>query len=262
MPIADVLSRVATIQQLADVSRAPAAPSTSFADALAAVDPTSTPGAASQLAEEAGLGSPTGSAQSAAALAAATLGASTLDDAGSSSTPGPLALLGGTSVPAYLTSAFQTSPAATTFPDGSTAGQRALAAAESQVGVAEQPPGSNDGPQLGTYRSAVAGAQPGEPWCAYFASWSAAQAGAPLGANGQGLGSVSEITDWAASTGRLLPAGSTPQPGDLILFGDRHVGLVESVNPDGSLTTVEGNYANAVSRVTRSPVEATGYVRL
>jgi hypothetical protein len=34
------------------------------------------------------------------------------------------------------------------------------------------------------------------------------------------------------------------------------------VNADGTLTTVEGNYANAVSRVNRSPAEATGYVRL
>jgi hypothetical protein len=141
-------------------------------------------------------------------------------------------------------------------------GAQALAAAESQVGQAEYPPGSNDGPALGTYRSAVAGAQPGQPWCAYFASWAAAQAGVPLGEEGQGYGSVAEIASWAGRTGRLLPAGSTPQPGDLILYGDRHVGLVESVNADGSLTTVEGNYQNAVSRVQRSPAEATGFVRL
>ena len=112
------------------------------------------------------------------------------------------------------------------------------------------------------YRGAVAGAAPGEPWCAYFASWAAARAGVPLGDAGQGLGSVSAIADWAGRTGRLLPPTATPAPGDLILFGGRHVGIVESVNADGSLTTVEGNYANAVSRVHRSPAEATGYVAL
>jgi hypothetical protein len=142
-----------------------------------------------------------------------------------------------------------------------TAGQQVLAAAESQVGQAEEPPGSNDGPSLGMYRSAVAGAQSGQPWCAYFASWAAAQAGHPLGEEGQGYGSVAEITSWAARTGRLLSASATPQAGDLILFGDRHIGIVESVNADGSLTTVEGNYSNAVSRVHRSPAEATGFVR-
>jgi hypothetical protein len=137
-----------------------------------------------------------------------------------------------------------------------------VAAAESQVGVTEQPPGSNDGPQIATYRSAVAGAQPGEPWCAYFVSWAAAQAGEPLGPNGQGLGSVSQIASWASSTGKLLPASATPAPGDLILFGGEHVGIVESVNSDGSLTTIEGNSGNAVARVHRSPSEATGYVQM
>jgi cell wall-associated NlpC family hydrolase len=141
----------------------------------------------------------------------------------------------------------------------SSAGVGALRAAETQVGQAEQPPGSNDGPAIAMYRGAVAGAYAGAPWCAYFVSWAAAQAGAPIGDHGQGLGSVAAITDWARSTGRLV---SQPQPGDLILFGTRHVGIVESVNPDGSMTTVEGNASNAVSRETHQPWEATGYVRL
>ena len=65
-------------------------------------------------------------------------------------------------------------------------GSGVVAAAESQVGQAEQPPGSNDGPAIAMYRNSVAGAQPGEPWCAYFASWAAAQAGTPLGDAGAG----------------------------------------------------------------------------
>jgi hypothetical protein len=145
---------------------------------------------------------------------------------------------------------------------GSTAGQRALAAAASAVGVTEDPPGSNDGAGLATFRASVAGAAPGEPWCAYFASWAAAQAGTPLGDGGRGIGSAEGIAEWAGRTGRLLPAGATPSPGDLVLFGSRHVGIVESVNADGTLTTVEGNYRNAVAQVRRSPLEATGYVRL
>src|SRR5205807_2004992 len=101
-----------------------------------------------------------------------------------------------------------------------------------------------DGPPIAQYRSAVAGAVPGAPWCAYFVSWAAAQSGTPLGDAGQGLGSVSQIADWARRTGRLA---SSPQPGDLILFGSQHVGIVESVNADGSLTTVEGNEGDAVT---------------
>jgi cell wall-associated NlpC family hydrolase len=144
-------------------------------------------------------------------------------------------------------------------PVGATAGSRALAAAQTQIGQAEQPPGSNDGPAIGIYRSAVEGACPGAPWCAYFVSWAAAQAGAPIGDRGQGLGSVAAITEWAGRTGRLV---SQPQPGDLILFGTDHVGIVQSVNPGGTLTTVEGNASNAVSVEQHSPGEATGFVRL
>jgi len=143
--------------------------------------------------------------------------------------------------------------------DGATAGSRALAAAQTQIGQAEQPPGTNDGPAIAMYRSAVEGAYPGAPWCAYFVSWAAAQAGAPIGDRGQGLGSVAAITDWASRTGRLV---ADPQPGDLILFGTRHVGIVQSVNPDGTLTTVEGNASNAVSVEQHSPGEATGFVRM
>lgn len=142
------------------------------------------------------------------------------------------------------------------------AGLRALSAASREVGVAEEPPGSNDGARIAAYRSAVDGSAPGVPWCAYFVSWAAAQAGVPIGEEGQGYGAVEQVHDWAARTGRLLPAGTTPQPGDLILFGGEHIGIVESVGANGALTTVEGNHQNRVSRVERTVAEATGFVRL
>jgi hypothetical protein len=161
-----------------------------------------------------------------------------------------------------LAQAQSAAPAASAPVSGSGAGARVLAWAQGQIGQSEQPPGSNDGPAIATYRSSVAGSAAGQPWCAYFASWAAAQAGTPLGDSGQGIGWVDGIRDWAQRNGKLLPAGSTPQPGDLILYGGRHVGIVESVASDGSLTTVEGNEGDAVKRVHRSQSEATGYVRL
>ncbi|HEX7083892.1 MAG TPA: CHAP domain-containing protein [Gaiellaceae bacterium] len=250
MSIADVMSRVAALQALAGASTDPAAaapvPSpapgsstaSSFADVLAS---TTAAAALSSLTTD-----PTSTSTSTATPAAApALDLSTLEQ-----------LL----LPDAAGRGGATAQAAAQ-PDGSS-GAQLLAAAQGQLGVAEQPPGSNDGPGIAVYRAAVEGAQPGQPWCADFASWAAAQAGEPIGDRGQGLGSVAEITSWAASTGRLLPASSTPAPGDLILFGDRHVGVVESVNSDGSLTTVEGNYQDAVSHVTRWPSEATGYVQM
>jgi CHAP domain len=143
-------------------------------------------------------------------------------------------------------------------------GSEMVAIAESQLGQAEQPTGSNESPAIAQYRSATAGAEPGAPWCAYFASWAAQQAGEPIGPAGQGLGSVSEIWSWAQSTGRAIPNGPgvVPKPGDLIVFGDQHVGIVRNVLPNGQIQTIEGNYENKVAANTRSPSEATGYVSM
>jgi hypothetical protein len=156
-------------------------------------------------------------------------------------------------------------PAAAPMLGAGTAGQRALAAAQAEVGVAEQPPGSNDGSRIAEYRTATAGSGVG-PWCAYFTSWAAAQAGAPLGEAGQGFGTVEAVYAWAQRTGRAMPAGPgvVPSPGDLIVWGGRHIGIVESVDPDGSIHTIEGNSSNAVSRRTYGADGggATGYVRL
>jgi hypothetical protein len=105
---------------------------------------------------------------------------------------------------------------------------------------------------------------PGAPWCAYFASWVARQAGSPLGASGEGLGAVSQIWSWAQSTGRAITNGPgvEPQPGDLIVFGDEHVGIVKEVMSNGDIRTVEGNYENKVAENVRTPTEATGYVNM
>jgi CHAP domain len=147
---------------------------------------------------------------------------------------------------------------------GGSPGARIVAIAESQLGQTEQPPGSNESPAIAQYRTATAGAIPGAPWCAYFASWVARQAGEPIGENGQGAGAVSEVWSWAQSTGRAIPNGPgvVPQPGDLIVFGDEHVGIVRDVLPNGQIQTIEGNYENKVAANVRSPTEATGYVNM
>jgi hypothetical protein len=147
--------------------------------------------------------------------------------------------------------------------EGST-GSRIVAIAESQLGQTEQPPGSNESPAIAMYRGATAGAIPGEPWCAYFASWVTRQAGAPIGEGGQGAGAVSAVWSWAQSAGRAIPNGPgvVPKPGDLIVFGDEHVGIVRDVLPNGQIQTIEGNYENKVAANVRSPTEATGYVEM
>ena len=147
---------------------------------------------------------------------------------------------------------------------GGSAGMRALQAAQGEVGQAEFPPGSNDSPRIAMYRQATAGSGVG-PWCAYFVSWAAAQAGAPVGEAGQGFGSVDALYGWAQRTGRATPASpmTRPNPGDLIVW-DEHIGIVESVDPDGTIHTIEGNSSNRVARRTHDAGGdgAVGYVRL
>jgi hypothetical protein len=147
---------------------------------------------------------------------------------------------------------------------GSSTGSRIVAIAESQIGQTEQPPGSNESPAIAMYRGATVGAIPGAPWCAYFASWVASQAGEPIGEGGQGAGAVSDVWSWAQSTGRAIPNGPgvVPKPGDLIVFGDEHVGIVRDVLPNGQIQTIEGNYENKVAANVRTPTEATGYVEM
>jgi hypothetical protein len=146
---------------------------------------------------------------------------------------------------------------------GTPAGQAIVNLVREEVGVAEQPPGSNDAPRIAQYRQATVGSGVG-PWCAYFTSWAAREAGVPLGENGQGFGRVDDVYAWAERAGKAIPAGSgTPQPGDLIVW-DEHIGVVESVLPDGRVQTIEGNSSDRVSRRVHdaSGGGAIGYVRL
>lgn len=151
---------------------------------------------------------------------------------------------------------------------GGTVGQRIAAIATAELGVAEQPPGSNDAPRIAEYRTATAGSAVG-PWCAYFTSWVAAQAGVPIGPDGQGEGWVPSVRDWAVQQGRHIPAGAgAPAVGDLVLFdrgGDGvldHIGIVTGVGADGGIQTVEGNSSDAVSARSYGPGEYAGLVRL
>ena len=171
---------------------------------------------------------------------------------------------GDASFPMMLQSAAGAAPLGAPAPAGPAGpgGAGLLAAVQREVGVAEQPPGSNDSPRIAQYRQATAGSGVG-PWCAYFTSWAAREAGMPLGENGQGFGSVDALYAWAQRAGRAVTNGPgvVPRPGDLIVW-DEHIGVVESVLPDGSVQTIEGNSSDQVARRTHPAGSALGYVRM
>jgi cell wall-associated NlpC family hydrolase len=156
-------------------------------------------------------------------------------------------------------------PTTATQPAASSAGQAIVNLASQEVGVAEQPPGSNDSPRIAQFRQATAGSGVG-PWCAYFTSWAAREAGVPLGDSGQGFGRVDDVYAWAQKAGKAIPntgGDVKPQPGDLIVW-DEHIGVVDSVGTDGTINTIEGNSSDQVSRRSYAPGQrpAIGYVRL
>jgi hypothetical protein len=179
---------------------------------------------------------------------------------------GPATVQNGTQFATMLNSAGMASPTAGVAAAGAgTPGAKMVALAAAEVGVKEQPPGSNDSPRIAQFRAATAGAPGPGPWCAYFTSWAAKEAGVPLGNSGQGFGRVDDVYAWAQSAGRANPisSGQPPQPGDLIVW-DEHIGIVESVGPDGSIRTIEGNSSDQVARRNygKDGGGAIGFVRM
>lgn len=169
--------------------------------------------------------------------------------------------------PTAFASQLQSASSATLTPasPATSAGQAIVNLVRKEVGVAEQPPGSNDSPRIAQFRQATAGSGVG-PWCAYFTSWAAREAGVPLGDNGQGFGRVDDVYAWAQKAGKAVPntgGDVKPQPGDLIVW-DEHIGVVESVGADGTINTIEGNSSDKVSTRSYPPGSrpAIGYVRL
>jgi uncharacterized protein (TIGR02594 family) len=142
-----------------------------------------------------------------------------------------------------------------------------VALAQRELGVSETN-GNNESPRIREYRKATAGAEntPG-PWCAYFVSWLAKESGAPINTGGKGTGWVPQIESWGKQTDRWHTNSRQAQPGDIVIFdrnGDGlsdHTGIVESVDANGRVRTIEGNTSDRVARRDYSPSQIRGYVR-
>lgn len=145
---------------------------------------------------------------------------------------------------------------------------RALAWAISQIGVKEDPPGSNRGPAVDGYLRRV-GLDPEQgnyPWCAAFVCWCIWQGCADLGRGWPPLvpsASVKNLLERNAS--HVL---ERPEPGCIFIHlqpdGHGHTGFVEAVHDDGGFDSVEGNSNAAGSRTGGSVVRLkrpAGYAR-
>lgn len=94
-------------------------------------------------------------------------------------------------------------------------------------------------------------------WCVYFVCWCASRSGAPIPT---GYGYVGDMSDYFKARGlyRTVASGYIPKAGDLMIQGDRHIGIVRSATRS-AVYTVEGNYSDSVATVTRYYSEISGF---
>lgn len=128
----------------------------------------------------------------------------------------------------------------------------------------------------GSYKKFTNGRE--EAWCADFASYVVKEAYEKAGKKlpeGFGSASVANIKSWGEQNGCFTRTSNMSdkanymanniKAGDLIIFGeDQHVGIVESVDGDGTVHTVEGNTSDQVARrdYNASNARITGFVQL
>lgn len=138
-----------------------------------------------------------------------------------------------------------------------------VAFGELDLGVREEPPGSNRGPRVDLYMPSWARTRPGPPWCAWFATWALEQA---LGTSPVGrTGGTATLTTRAKEAGVWRDRDYLPAPGDLFMMrmssSSGHVGFVAGYS-DGRIETVEGNSGDRVRHGVRDLADEriTGFV--
>lgn len=139
-----------------------------------------------------------------------------------------------------------------------------IALAKTQIGVTEEPPGSNNV----IYNTAYYGHPVSGPeylWCVVFIWWLFRELGASdLFCGGNATAWCGYVKDWAIRNNQWVTDGY--KPGDLVLFdwnsdGELdHIGLVVGVTGN-ALTTVEGNVSEKVGQCTRSGITMVGAYR-
>jgi hypothetical protein len=133
--------------------------------------------------------------------------------------------------------------------------KKVLEVAASQIGVIEQPPYSNRGPEVDLYLRTVGLNPEGQhySWCMAFVYWCFNEAAKSLTVKNPLVKTAGCLNQWNSSTCpkiKMDDAVNNPslvQPGFIFIIdhggGNGHTGLVESVN-GGMINTIEGNTNN------------------
>lgn len=126
----------------------------------------------------------------------------------------------------------------------------AVAIAAHEIGVREEPMGSNSGRRVREYQAATFVPGTGWPWCAGFCCYVWEKAGKRLPYR---TASAYGMLTWARGAG-WAKRGRDCVPGDLVVFniGSGHIAILEHrVGADGLVHTIDGNSSDQVVRRTR-----------
>ncbi|MEO8665498.1 MAG: CHAP domain-containing protein [Ignavibacteria bacterium] len=131
-----------------------------------------------------------------------------------------------------------------------------LAIAAGEIGVMEEPVGTNSGPEVDGYLECV-GLGPGCSWCAAFVYWCYNEACKKSGKKNPVYKTAGVLSHWNNSSAKKITwqnafeDPSLVKPGQVFIMsyggGLGHTGIVEKVN-GGFLTTIEGNTNDGGSR--------------
>jgi cell wall-associated NlpC family hydrolase len=126
----------------------------------------------------------------------------------------------------------------------------------SQLGVMENPLGSNKGPEVNQYLASV-GLNPGLFWCAAFVYWCFNKAAIKLGRANPLVKTGGCLAHWNNTQGKKITTDaaldnpSLIKPGHIFIInhggGAGHTGIVEKVQ-NGFIHTIEGNSNDSGSR--------------
>lgn len=139
---------------------------------------------------------------------------------------------------------------------GGTGATAILNKARSQLGVSENPKGSNNVKYNTEYYGYTVNSD-AYAWCCVFVWWVFKECGlSHLFYDGEKVAWCASAAQWFKNKGQWVTSGY--QPGDVIFFNFAnkagnvsHVGIVESVNGN-QITCIEGNYSDKVERVVRT----------
>ncbi|HMP91559.1 MAG TPA: CHAP domain-containing protein [Phnomibacter sp.] len=128
--------------------------------------------------------------------------------------------------------------------------------AKAEIGVMEDPPGSNWGPRVKEYLNSV-DLNIKAPWCMAFVYWCFQQAANTLGKGNPLVKTGGVLNHWNKTTGKKIAAKEAVdnpglvKPGHIFIMdfgkGAGHTGIVESVT-GGFIKVIEGNTNEGGSR--------------